>query len=232
MTAHIDINSLKKAPKRAKGISTPKKRKTDWEAVERDYRTGKFTLRELGEKHGANHSLIGRNARDRGWTQDLAVAITQATNAALVNELVSTEVHKSTQKVHTTVQAAAELNKNVILGHRTGLNKLTTIKAKLLSQIEQAADNMAELTDIIEMARNPDENGMDRVNDALKKAMGRSSLVDDLKKLSDIDEKVRKGEREAFGLDDMDKDPDKGVPTMTDAEIAVRMAALFEDANG
>jgi uncharacterized phage infection (PIP) family protein YhgE len=122
-----------------------------------------------------------------------------------------------------------KVNKNVILGHRTGLNKLTTIKAKLLSHIEQAADNMAELSEIIEMARKPDENGMDRVNDALKKAMGRSALVDDLKKLADVDEKVRKGEREAFNLND---EADMGqaqtvVSRMTDAERAVRLMDML-----
>lgn len=229
MTAPIDINSRKKPPKGAKATPGTKKRKTDWQAVERDYRTGNFTLRELGTKHDADHGLISRKAKKDGWTQDLAIAIKQATNAALVEQLVNTEVTKSQQKVNTTVQAAAEVNKNVILGHRTGLNKLTTIKAKLLSHIEQAADNMAELADIIEMARCPDENGMDRVNDALKKAMGRSALVDDLKKLSDVDEKVRKGEREAFNLND---DSDKGqgntpVSRMTDTERAVRLMDML-----
>lgn len=184
-----------------------KKKKTDWEAVERDYRTGKFTLRELAEKHKANHSLIGRNAKQKGWTQDLAIAIQQATNAALVDELVGAEVHKSTQKVHNVIQAAAEVNKGVILGHRSGLADLTTVKRILLSQIQQAAENMLDLAEVIEMARNPDDNGVDRGNDALKKAMSRSALVDDLKKLADVDEKVRKGEREAFGLAEAPPEP-------------------------
>lgn len=215
----------------AKGAkAAPGKVKTDWQAVERDFRTGKFTLRELASKHNANHSLIGRNAREKGWTQDLAIAIKQATNAKLVDDLVTGEVHKSTQKVHTVIQAAAEVNKNVILGHRTGLNRLTTIKAKLLDQIEQAAANMVDLAEVIEMARNPDENGQDRVNDALRKAMGRSALVDDLKKLSDVDEKVRKGEREAFSIDAADKDS-KGnimIAKLTDAERAVRLVDILQ----
>jgi len=54
------------------------------------------------------------------------------------------------------------------------------------------------------MVRNPDDNGIDKANDALRKAMSRTSLVDDLKKLAEVDERVRKGEREAFNLGAMD----------------------------
>lgn len=177
------------------------KKKRDWDAVERDYRTGAFTLRELGEKYGLSHAGIGQKARSEGWQQDLSIAIRQATNAKLTAELVSNEVSKSLQEVSTVVAAAAEANVGVILGHRVGLKRITTIKELLLDQIEQAAENMADLSDVIEMVRSPDENGIDRANDALKKAMGRSALVDDLKKLADVDEKVRKGEREAFSID-------------------------------
>ena len=215
----------------AKGATAAaRKAKTDWQAVERDYRTGQFTLRELEAKHGAFNSAISRKAKAKGWTQDLSAAIKQATNAKLTEELVSSVVSKSAQSVSNTVQAAAEVNKNVILGHRTGLNRLTTIKAKLLDQIEQAAANMVDLAEVIEMARNPDENGQDRVNDALRKAMGRSALVDDLKKLSDVDEKVRKGEREAFSIDAADKDS-KGnimIAKLTDAERAVRLVDILQ----
>lgn len=210
--------------------ATAQKSKTDWEAVERDYRTGKFTLRELETKHGANNGLISRKARKDGWTQDLSKAIKQATNAKLVEQLVSKEVSKSQQKVSNTVLAAAEVNKDVILGHRKGLLRITSVKAKLLEQIEQAAENMVDLAEAIEMVRNPDDNGVDRANDALKKAMGRSALVDDLKKLADVDEKVRKGEREAFSIDDSEKDPaDPENRRYTDAELAVQMAYILSN---
>lgn len=210
----------------------PAKRRTDWEAVERDYRTGKFTLRELEAKHGANNGLISRKAKAAGWTQDLADAIRKATSARLDAEAVSKEVDKSQQKVSTVVLAAAEQNIKVILGHRTGLARLVEIKRKLMDQIEQAVDNMGDLAEVIEMVRAPDDKGMDRANDALRKAMGRSALVDDLKKLADVDEKARKGEREAFRIDaEPEKDPDnKGNDRYTDAERAAKLIYLMGQA--
>ena len=208
----------------AEGVA---KRKTDWEAVERDYRTGKYTLRELETKHGADDGLISRKAKKSGWTQDLAIAIKQATSAKLAEQLVSKEVSKNQQNVSNTIDAAATMGMNVILGHRKGLKHITGIKEQLLAQIEQAAANMVNLADVIEMVRNPDENGIDRANDALKKAMGRSALVDDLKKLADVDEKVRKGEREAFSIDSEPEDTATAASRYTDAERAVKLAYLM-----
>jgi len=224
--------SAKKPPNADKTPSKPAKRRTDWDAVERDYRTGKFTLRELEAKHGANNSLISRKAKAGGWTQDLADAIRQATNARLDEETVSKEVRSGAQKVSTVVLAVAEQNTKVILGHRTGLARLNEIKNKLLNQIEQAADNLPDLEEVIEMIRKPDDNGRDAVNDAMRKAMSRSALVDDLKKLADVDEKARKGEREAFKIDaPAEKTPDEAAASRyTDAERAAKLLYLMNQA--
>ena len=199
-------------------VSANRKR-VDWEAVERDFRTGKFTQRELADKYGVTHGAVGKRARDHGWQKDLTAEIRQATNAKLVQELVSKEVAKGSQEVSNTVLAAAEINKNVILAHRDGLNRITSVKQALLGQIEQAAANMVELSEVIEMVRNPDENGIDRANDMMRKAMGRSALVDDLKKLTEVDERVRKGEREAFGLDVEAAPQEKGLADLATDEL-------------
>lgn len=187
-----------------------RRNKTDWDAVERDYRTGKFTLRELEAKHGVDNAQIARKKKERGWTQDLTDAVRQATNAMLMAEIVSNEISAAQQNVSSTIQVVAELNKQVILSHRKGLQRITAIKERLLDQIEVAAANLPDLAEVIEMVRNPDDNGVDRANDALKKAMARSGLVDDLKKLAEVDEKVRKGEREAFGIGSADDGPPPG----------------------
>lgn len=196
----------------AEGVK--KSHKVDWDAVRRDYRTAKFTDFELASTHSVSREAIVRRRQREPelWPKDLGKAIKEATDDALVRQMV-TQDHS---KVTDTVLALAEVNKDVILSHRHGLHKLTEVKRKLLEQIEQAAENMTDLAEVIEMVRNPDDNGMDRANDALKKAMGRSALVDDLKKLADVDEKVRKGEREAFKIDDAPPPPpDAGASGMT-----------------
>lgn len=219
----------KPAPhKKGAGIAAPGKRRADWEAVERDYRTGRFTLRELETQHGVSYAQISRKAKELRWSKDLREVIKQATDAAVLRETV-TQAQKDTTD---TVLVAAEVNKQVILAHRTGLQALTDVKRALLLQISQAAQHLPDLQEVVEMVRKPDENGVDRANDALRKAMSRSALVDDLKKLADVDEKVRKGEREAFGLDaaaDGDATGQTVTKDMTDAERAVRLSRAIND---
>ena len=215
--------------KKDAGAAVARKRRTDWEAVERDYRTGRFTLRELETKYEVNNSTISRRADKHGWTQDLSTAIKQATNAKLIQSIVAAECSTAQQNAADTVLAAAEVNKQVILGHRTGLLELTSVKRTLLGQIQQAAALLPDLAEVIEMVRKPDDNGIDRANDALRKAMSRSALVDDLKKLADVDEKVRKGEREAFGLDDIGKPEDEGLAAMATAELQRLRERLLND---
>ena len=207
------------ARKKDAGAAVARKHRTDWEAVERDYRTGRFTLRELETKYEVNNSTISRRADKHGWTQDLSTAIKQATNAKLIQSIVAAKCSTAQQNAADTVLAAAEVNKQVILGHRTGLLELTSVKRALLDQIQQAAAMLPDLAEVIEIVRNPDDNGIDRANDALRKAMSRSALVDDLKKLADVDEKVRKGEREAFGLDDVGQPENEGLAAMATAEL-------------
>jgi predicted DNA-binding ArsR family transcriptional regulator len=202
----------------------PEKRaRVDWDAVERDHRTGKYTKRELGERYGISHTAINKRANQYCWTQDLSDAIQKATQAKLalqakvaerekqsasaVSTVVSTAVSKSgLQQDVETIDLASDVNTAVILGHRKGLIEITSVRNVLLAHVAQTAASLPDLADIIEMVRKPDENGIDRANDALRKALGRSALIDDLKKLAEIDEKVRKGEREAFSIGDAGDD--------------------------
>jgi len=217
----------------AAGKATSKRRNTDWEAVERDYRTGKFTQRELADKYGVSHAAIGKMARSRKWQKDLSAEIRQATNAKLVSELVAKEVADGSREVANAVLAAAEVNKQVILSHRSRLGRIAAVAGTLITQIEQAAQHMPDLAEVIEMVRQPDDNGIDKANDALRRAMDRPQLVDDLKKLAEINERVIKGERQAFRLDEADADTDKPKgtdKTLTDAERAVRLYNLLTKA--
>lgn len=121
-------------------VAQPKSKRADWEAVERDYRTGKFTLRELEKKHGPSYAEISRRSKKEGWTKDLRDIIKQATNAAVLRETVTNAQHDVTN----TVIAAAEVNVRVILGHRSQAvevrNAAESAKAKLLTLSDSIAD--------------------------------------------------------------------------------------------
>ena len=127
----------------AKSI-VPKRARIDWDAVERDYRTGRHTNRELAEKYKVSHTAINKRARDHNWTQDLTDHIRQATNAKLTQAFVSTQVSNEFQKVSTTIEIAAEVNAQIIQGHRTRLAALhdavETAKHRLMVLGDSVAD--------------------------------------------------------------------------------------------
>ena len=126
---------VKKAvPQPAKG------RRVDWDAVERDYRTDKFTLRQLEAKHGVSYAQICRKASEKKWTRDLRETIKRATDNALLLDAVTAAQQSATN----TVLVAAEVNKRIILGHRQRLTELADAvdqaKTKLLSLGDSVAD--------------------------------------------------------------------------------------------
>lgn len=180
----------------------------DWDAIEPHYRAGVKSLREIGAEFGVAAPSIHKHAKKNGWTQDLSAKIhakaealvnADAANADAANSAANT---KSVVNQQAVVDANAQAIYQIRIGHRRGLARLIAIKEKLLDSLEAVVDNLPNLPEVIEMVRQPDERGMDKANDALRRAMERSALVDDLKKLAEIDERVRKGEREAFGIDD------------------------------
>jgi hypothetical protein len=184
----------------------PKHIRVDWDAVIRDFRVDALSDTELANKHKlSREAIVRRRKKDTErdpsiWLRDLSPQVRAATNALLMSESIANKITCDHEKVTGVIMAQAEVNKSVILEHRHGLNRITRIKAKLLDHIEQAVDNLPELAQIVEMVRCEGENGMDKANDALKKSLGRGAIVDDLKKLAEVDEKVRKGEREAFSI--------------------------------
>jgi hypothetical protein len=130
------------ARKSVRKQAVPKRKRTDWDAVERDYRTDKFTLRELSEKYGISHQAISKQAKVNAWSKDLAQAIKQATNAILVDELVAKEIASGGQKVANVVLTAATVNSRIIRGHQQQL-------AALQEAIEIAKEKLLTLGDTI-----------------------------------------------------------------------------------
>lgn len=126
------------------------KRNTDWEGVHRDFRTGKFTLRELAFKYGTSHQAIGAKAKRDGWEKDLGDEIRAATNAVLVRELVNSEIAKTGQEVANTVVVAAEQNAEIIRNHRKRLTRSWQLVEVAKDKAFELAD---EVTDVLTLTK-------------------------------------------------------------------------------
>lgn len=177
----------------------------DWSAIERQYRLGQKSNKQLSEEFGVDLGSIGKKAKLYGWVVDKSKDVEAVTNSLLIQSASGIPNPNSTPSA-LEVKAAGQANYEVVMNHRRGLARMGRLRDKMVEHLESVIDNLGSLSEVIEMLRSPDENGQDRANDRMRKAMDRSVVIDDLKKLAEVDEKVRKGEREAFGID---KDGDK-----------------------
>lgn len=194
--------------------ATPARRRADWEAIERDYRTGQFSDQELADKHGnvVSRQAISKRAKVQGWQKDLSREVRQATKAKLIAEQVAEKVagevaERVAKSGNATVQAvlaAAETNKQVILGHRRDIAKVHDLTMTLVGNLEEAA------------------NEKDKA-----KRLPLGDLILAAQRAGQSLARLQQLERVAFGLDEVDDSAGAaGVSKLTDAQRAARIAAL------
>jgi len=143
----------KKAETKAKGDSATEgtRRRVDWDAIERDFRTGKFTDGELSTKYGVTReAIVRRRKKDQAddstrWAQDLEPQVRAATNALLIQEHITSQITDGHTKVTGVILAAAELNKSVILRHRSRLERLNADADAAREKLIQLSDSIADI---------------------------------------------------------------------------------------
>lgn len=191
-----------------------KRKRIDWEAVERDYRTGKFTLRELEARHGAGYAMISREAKKRGWSKDLREVIREATAAAVIRETVAKATAEAQTATTDAVLVAAEVSKQVILQHRGDLRSARDVAMNLLGELQAAAplqDHVETLT-LILAGQDPSVVGLSRAEAAVTKAVSLGSRVSSIKALAETLAKLQAAERVAFDLDSGGEEKPTGLP--------------------
>lgn len=143
------------------------RQRADWDAIERDYRTGRFTDQELVNKHGnlVTRQALSKRAKVKGWQKDLTEAVRQATKASLIAEqvrlrqqsdatpkkvakklpatsdatsIVAEATAATVDATATAVLVAAEANKQVILGHRQDILTVRTMLMGMAAELQQA----------------------------------------------------------------------------------------------
>lgn len=158
----------------------------DWEAIERDYRIGQLSLRQIAVKHEVAVSSIVKKQKAGKWTRDLSEQVRVQTKAELIRlaaEKARENATKSVQSDAESIQAAAHTNVEIISAHRHDI------------QIE--ADRTRKLAEKV---------------DAL---MGATVLAKDVALLASTHESLVRSrarlialEREAYGIGEAEPPPD------------------------
>ncbi|MGQ7248279.1 hypothetical protein ACUN9Y_13210 [Halomonas sp. V046] len=107
-------------------------RRYDWEAIEADFRTGRFSLQKLSDRHGPSKGAISKRATTHGWSKDLTGAVQQRTREKLSRpESAAPDVPEA----ELIEQAACE-NASVVNGHRQMLQRWRRIQDTFAGQLD------------------------------------------------------------------------------------------------
>ena len=198
-------------------------REIDWESVERDYRIGALTVRQIADKHSIDKSGITNHAKKGNWTRDLSEAVRAATNAK-VREAVIAEADKrrteATISTFSAVDQAANVNVGIILGQQRRVGALNALLEKMVAEVEAVTNDPISLSAIMATLADVDPASVEALA-ALRTLRNR---VTTLKDAAAVAAALNQEERKIFRLDE-----DKPV---ADSSIESLLAAMKNDLAG
>lgn len=153
----------------------------DWEAIEREYRAGQLSVREIARQYGLSETAIRKRAKSDGWSRPLADKVREAVREKLVRADGSQDQRANqTANDREIVENSAARGFNVVTTHRRDIEQLHGLKRILATR----------LSDILHGA----------LPDGL--CLGeKESPGDLLEKLSRVTARLIPLERQAFNLD-------------------------------
>lgn len=218
------MTTKNKAPPKTE--AEPKKARADWEAIERDYRLGKLTLREMADKHGVSNGRIAQVASQKGWTRgDLKKAVSQATTALLVAQDVQAEVSKTKQGLSDAVLATAEQNKRVILQHRSRAQKAIDVTMRMLAELDLTTCRPDDIEALFEkLTAEVKGVALTNLTQQFRDFMRLHNRVASAQKLMDALAKAQQLEAQSYGnlYDEGAKRPDD-LENLTDEELNFKL---------
>ena len=215
-------------------MAAPKK--IDYDRIEPGWRAGLLSPHQLAalytEETGqkVSHAAIIKHFKKSGIARDLSSKINDRANAMVTEAMVTGKVtSKPSIPDALIIEQGSVQVATVKLAHRRDIHRARNLANALLDELEKQTDpiTLALLTDLGELLRNPDDKGMDKLNDLYhaiialpERSKTMKVLVESLQKLVDM-------ERTAFGMDAKGADDDKkGVEAVSTKDLLLLAKAL------
>jgi len=107
-------------------------RQYDWEAIEREYRAGQLSIREIARQHDCSDGAIRKRAKKCGWEQDLSKKVAEKVRNELVRSSVRTNNAETDKEI---IDAAAATAVELVRSHRRDISKLSALEQKLIDEL-------------------------------------------------------------------------------------------------
>ncbi|WP_236232121.1 hypothetical protein [Pseudomonas juntendi] len=177
----------------------------DWEAIERAYRAGVLSVREIAAAHEVSHTAINKRAKRDGWDRDLKAKIKAKADALVSRREVSTEVSsKQAETEREIIELNAEVIANIRMAHRGDISRSRRLTNKLLDELESLTDEQGTIKELIDQLKDGDHEDGEAMADELALAKKMSALPARTKTMKELAETLKTLvalERQAYDLD-------------------------------
>jgi hypothetical protein len=175
--------------------ATPVKLTVDWEAVERDYRAGVLSIREIGRLNGVSEGAIRKKAKGEGWQRDLTARVAEKVRTELVRSEVRTANPQTEKEI---IEVAAATVVQVVREHRGRIKQGNQLVELLTNQLIDVAGKREEFEAAIELETADDKTIERRAR--LMKAVSLGAHASIAVNLANATKTWVGLEREAFGI--------------------------------
>lgn len=173
------------------------KMKTDWPAIEAEYRVGQLSNRMIAEKHGVSEGMIRKKAKAQGWLKDLTDKVRREVRTQLVRDSVRTPNVSERDAVTQAGITGAE----VVRTHRKDVRTASGLVSLLMEQLHSAAEDRESLENTISEMCAEDEKGIRESR--LMKAVSLPTHAGTIRDLSTALKNLVTIERQAYNLDEL-----------------------------
>lgn len=181
---------------------TRARKQVDWEGVERDYRAGIRTLRDMAGQYGITEGAIRKKAKAEEWERDLTARIEARTEALVRKAEVRKEVRNNPVTEREIVEANAEKRFQIISRQQDRLDRAHEALDATMRQLSAMIGNPELLERIGEICACPDENGFDRIKELYDKARAMPSIMDMMKKCIESSKSQTEQESKVYRIAD------------------------------
>jgi hypothetical protein len=124
----------------------PKCKPIDWEAVEREYRAGQISVKEIARANQITDTAIHKRARAYGWVRALADKVRANVREKLiradglrsgVQDSLQSGLRPQPAPDEELVETASLRGLQVITSHRRDIEQLNTLKRIILARLEE-----------------------------------------------------------------------------------------------
>ena len=174
----------------------------DWEAIERAYRAGLLSVREIAGACGVSHTAIQKRAKANGWERDLKAKIKAKADSLVAKREVATQVaSKSVETEREIIEVNAEVIASIRMAHRGDISRGRRLTNKLLDELEGITDNRHLFDELGELMRFEDDKGQDKRNDLYQKIIDLPGRSKTMKEMAETLKTLIALERQAYDLD-------------------------------